>query len=74
MTTGLDGKLLLWDYNDGSLLHTYDLGAAIIKAVPRPSSDGNRLFVIAAVDAVFCLLHALFRVSQEETIDFSRPA
>jgi len=35
---------------------------------------GNKLFYIAAFDAVFCLLHSLFRVSQEETIDFSRPA
>lgn len=47
---------------------------ALLTALVSYVALGNRLFVIAAVDAVFCLLHALFRVSQEETIDFSRPA
>lgn len=47
---------------------------SVLTALVSYIALGNRLFVIAAVDLVFCLLHALFRVSQEETIDFSRPA
>jgi len=50
------------------------IGLSILTAFVSYLALGNKLFVIAIIDIIFCLLHTLFRVSQEETIDFSRPA
>jgi len=50
------------------------IGLVILTALVSYLALGNKLFIIAICDAIFCLLHCLFRVSQEETIDFSRPA
>ena len=50
------------------------VGLCVLTALVSYIALGQKLFVIAAIDAIFCVLHSLFRVSQEETIDFSRGA